>query len=60
MRDNPAGLAAHLIELEQLLLHPDTRRDPAALASLLTEDFHGRWPSLRRSFESFCPSGRIR
>jgi hypothetical protein len=36
---NPPELAAHLFHLEQQLLDPATRRDPAALTSLLAEDF---------------------
>jgi hypothetical protein len=39
MTDSPHELAAHLFDLEQRLLQPSTRRDTAALTSLLAEDF---------------------
>ena len=48
MADSSHELAAHLIQLEQQLLQPSTRRDPAALATLLAEDFR-----------EFGSSGRI-
>jgi hypothetical protein len=48
MADSPNELAAHLFHLEQQLLQPSTRRDAAALTSLLAEDFR-----------EFGSSGRI-
>jgi hypothetical protein len=48
MANSPQELAAHLYHLEQQLLQPSTRRDEAALRSLLAEDFR-----------EFGSSGRI-
>jgi glyoxylase I family protein len=48
MANSSPDLAAHLVRLEQQLLEPSTRRDPAALTSLLAEDFR-----------EFGSSGRI-
>jgi hypothetical protein len=39
MINSSEELAAHLFDLEQQLLQPSTRRDPAALTSLLADDF---------------------
>jgi hypothetical protein len=39
MANSSQALAAHLFHLEQQLLKPSTRRDAAALTSLLAEDF---------------------
>ena len=39
MHDNSADLATLLLQLEEQLLDPSTRRNPDALASLLAEDF---------------------
>lgn len=48
MANSSQDLAAHLLRLEQQLLEPSTRRDAAALTSLLAEDFR-----------EFGSSGRI-
>lgn len=48
MADSSQDLAAHLFHLEQQLLQSSTRRDAAALTSLLAEDFR-----------EFGSSGRI-
>jgi hypothetical protein len=48
MANSSQELAAHLIQLEQQLLQPSTRRDEVALRSLLAEDFR-----------EFGSSGRI-
>jgi hypothetical protein len=48
MATSSQELAAHLFHLEQQLLEPSTRRDAAALTSLLAEDFR-----------EFGSSGRI-
>jgi glyoxylase I family protein len=48
MINSSQDLAAHLIHLEQQLLQPSTRRNAAALTSLLAEDFR-----------EFGSSGRI-
>jgi hypothetical protein len=48
MANSPQDLATHLLRLEQQLLAPSTRRNPAALTSLLAEEFR-----------EFGSSGRI-
>jgi glyoxylase I family protein len=48
MDNSSPDLAAHLFRLEQQLLEPSTRRDAAALTSLLAENFR-----------EFGSSGRI-